>query len=104
MVLEATMASRSFQVVVAAAKQLGIGKAGSMPWKLPPDMAYFKELTSKTRDPAKQNAVIMGRCGGLFPPMMHIGQLDGRSNAVLQEDRGSTSQACFATARLSAIL
>ena len=55
------MTARSFQIVVAAAKQLGIGRAGYLPWKLPPDMAYFKELTAATADPAKQNAVIMGR-------------------------------------------
>ncbi len=34
---------------------------GSLPWKIPGDMAYFKELTSRTVDPAKQNAVVMGR-------------------------------------------
>ena len=52
---------KSFQLVVAATKQLGIGKNGSLPWKLPGDMAYFKDITTKTADPKKQNAVIMGR-------------------------------------------
>ena len=57
----ATEAARTFQLVVAATKHLGIGRNGSLPWKLPGDMAYFKELTSKTSDSSKQNAVIMGR-------------------------------------------
>lgn len=52
---------KAFQLVVAATKQLGIGRNGSLPWKLPGDMAYFKHITSKTSDPNKQNAVIMGR-------------------------------------------
>ena len=48
----------SFQIVVAATRQLGIGKNGSMPWKLPADMAYFKTLTSTTNDRTKTNAVV----------------------------------------------
>ena len=41
----------TFQLVVAATRKLGIGKAGSMPWKLPGDMAYFKEITSRDSRP-----------------------------------------------------
>lgn len=51
----------TYQLVVAATRKLGIGKSGTMPWKLPGDLAYFKELTSKTAESGKQNAVIMGR-------------------------------------------
>ncbi len=50
----------AFQIVVAATRKLGIGKDGTMPWKLPGDMAYFKKLTSSTVDPQKMNAVV--RC------------------------------------------
>ena len=39
---------KMFQLVVAATQNLGIGLKGGMPWKLPGDMAYFKELTSRT--------------------------------------------------------
>ena len=48
----------SFQIVVAATKQLGIGMGGTMPWRLPADMAYFKRLTSVTADRSKMNAVV----------------------------------------------
>ena len=45
-------------------------------------MAYFKELTSRTADPAKQNAVIMGRkTWESIPPKFR--PLAGRLNIVL---------------------
>jgi dihydrofolate reductase len=52
---------RTFDLVVAADQKLGIGKGGTLPWKLPKDMAYFRRVTSEVRDTQKQNAVIMGR-------------------------------------------
>ena len=72
----------TYQLVVAATRKLGIGKAGTMPWKLPGDMAYFKELTSKTADAGKQNAVIMGRkTWESIPPKFR--PLPNRVNVVL---------------------
>ena len=50
-----------FQIVVAADRSNGIGKEGTLPWTLPADLSYFKELTSKTRGSSRRNAVIMGR-------------------------------------------
>lgn len=47
-----------FQLVVAATQKLGIGMSGTMPWKLPADMAYFKKLTTTTKDHQKMNAVV----------------------------------------------
>lgn len=38
---------------------------GSLPWSLPGDMKYFKELTSRTADPAKQ-ARQLGCSGGVM--------------------------------------
>jgi dihydrofolate reductase/thymidylate synthase len=73
---------RAFQLVVAAARNMGIGKDGGMPWNLPGDMAYFKDLTSRTRDAAKENAVIMGRRTWESIPA-RFRPLKGRINVVL---------------------
>ncbi len=73
---------RNFDVVVAADSRLGIGKNGTLPWRLPKDMAYFKELTSIFHDPLKRNAVIMGRkTYQSIPPRFR--PLDNRLNIVL---------------------
>jgi dihydrofolate reductase len=52
---------KKFNLIVAATeKGLGIGKDGTIPWRLPNEMKYFKQITtSKEKD--NQNAVIMGR-------------------------------------------
>lgn len=52
---------RTYQVVVAATRDMGIGKDGKLPWNLPSDLKFFKEITVKTSDPGKKNAVLMGR-------------------------------------------
>jgi len=76
------------QLVVAATKNgFGIGKDGTMPWKLSGDMAYFKELTSRTRDASKQNAVIMGRKTWESIPAK-FRPLKGRINIVLSRNAG----------------
>jgi dihydrofolate reductase len=124
-------ARRTFQIVVAATKQWGIGKGeagrvgaagracnlepagggrrqplaltipsppagGSLPWHLPGDMKYFKELTSRTTDPSKQNAVVMGRktwesISAKFRP------LAGRINVVLSRGASAGDENASAT-------
>lgn len=79
----------TFQLVVAATREGGIGKAGALPWQLSGDMAYFRELTSHTRDSKKSNAVIMGRRTWESIPAK-FRPLKGRVNIVLS--RSSADQ------------
>ena len=88
MTLTTEQKHRVFQLVVAATRQLGIGKDVTLPWKLPGDMKYFKELTTKTSDTAKQNAVIMGRATWeSIPPKFR--PLKNRLNLVLSRKRSA---------------
>ncbi|OAY83685.1 Bifunctional dihydrofolate reductase-thymidylate synthase, partial [Ananas comosus] len=73
---------RNYQVVVAATRDLGIGKDGKLPWKLPSDLKYFKEVTVSTLDPSKKNAVIMGRKTWESIPLQYR-PLPGRLNIIL---------------------
>jgi len=51
---------KNFSIIVAMDQNQGIGKDGQLPWHLPRDMKFFKEMTLKAR-PGRRNAVIMGR-------------------------------------------
>ncbi|KAJ6368693.1 hypothetical protein OIU78_001133 [Salix suchowensis] len=73
---------KTYQVVVAATKDMGIGKDGKLPWKLPSDLKFFKDLTLTTTDSGKKNAVIMGRKTWESIPLEHR-PLPGRLNVVL---------------------
>ena len=50
-----------FDVVVAADREWGIGKANALPWpKLKGDLAHFKRVTSAAPE-GQRNAIVMGR-------------------------------------------
>lgn len=76
------MTLRDFDMVAAADRDNGLGKDGALPWRLPGDTGFFKRLTSDTQDPARKNAVIMGRkTWESIPPRWR--PLDRRLNAVV---------------------
>lgn len=55
------MTDHEVYMIVAADKDLGIGKDGTLPWQITKEMRYFKEITTKVHDKTKENMVIMGR-------------------------------------------
>ncbi|KAL6312605.1 hypothetical protein AAG906_006755 [Vitis piasezkii] len=73
---------RTYQVVVAATRDIGIGKDEKLPWRLPSDMKIFKDITMTVSDTVKKNAVIMGRKTWESIPLEHR-PLPGRLNVVL---------------------
>ncbi|KAG6705016.1 hypothetical protein I3842_07G161000 [Carya illinoinensis] len=73
---------RTYQVVLAATREMGIGKDGKLPWRLPSDLKFFKELTTATSDPGKKNAVVMGRKTWESIPLKYR-PFPGRLNVVL---------------------
>jgi len=77
----------TYQVVVAATKEMGIGKDGKLPWNLPTDLKFFKDLTLSTSDSAKKNAVVMGRKTWESIPKKYR-PLSGRLNVVLSRSSG----------------
>ncbi|CAM6093066.1 unnamed protein product [Calypogeia fissa] len=73
---------RSFQILVAATRENGIGKDGALPWSLPSDMKFFKRITTQTASIGKKNAVVMGRSTWLSVPAK-FRPLPGRLNVIL---------------------
>lgn len=73
---------RTYQVVVAATENMGIGKDGKLPWRMPSDLKFFKNITSRTSDRGRRNAVLMGRKTWESIPAEHR-PLPGRLNVVL---------------------
>jgi dihydrofolate reductase / thymidylate synthase len=69
---------------VAATREMGIGKGGKLPWKLPSDLRFFKEITVLTSDTNKKNAVIMGRKTWESIPSQYR-PLPGRLNVILTQ-------------------
>src|SRR5579883_1656500 len=74
-----------FNILVACDLNRGIGKNGALPWKLPGEMAYFKQITTQVKDVNHRNAVIMGRKTWLSIPVK-FRPLKNRLNIVLTRD------------------
>lgn len=55
------MSSIRYSLVAAICRNSGIGLKNGLPWRLSQDMKHFKDVTTKTNDPNKMNAVIIGR-------------------------------------------
>ena len=76
---------KPFSIIVAFDSQHGIGKKGQLPWHLVLDLKRFKEITTTVTDPAKKNAVIMGRKTWESLPQ-EFRPLAGRVNLVLSKE------------------
>ena len=73
-------------IIVAMDLNRGIGKSGKLPWHLPSDLKYFKNITTRTEDQHKKNAVIMGRktWESILPKFRPLAQ---RVNVVLTRQK-----------------
>ncbi|KAH8550968.1 dihydrofolate reductase [Umbelopsis sp. PMI_123] len=83
-----------FTLVVAATEELGIGVNANLPWRIPKDMAFFKEVTTRipkdfpipAAEPTDiQNAVIMGRVTWESIPSK-FRPLEARKNIVISRN------------------
>ncbi|KAF8531443.1 dihydrofolate reductase-like domain-containing protein [Trichophaea hybrida] len=77
-------------IVAATSPSLGIGYAGSIPWRLKSDISYFSRVTKRLVPPpsaadSRKNAVIMGRKTWCSIPRSYR-PLAGRINVVLSRD------------------
>lgn len=82
------------EVIVAATEDGGIGARGSIPWRLPTDLARFRSVTTRA-EPGRLNAVVMGRRTWASLPAL-ARPLPGRVNIVVSSDPG----ACRETERV----
>jgi len=82
---------RNFSIILAVDNENGIGKSGDLAWSIPEDMKYFKDTTTNTKDPKKQNAVIMGRKTWDSIPKKHR-PFKNRKNFVLSRSYENGSQ------------
>lgn len=87
------MASAELTLVLAATRNMGIGRAGGLPWTgLKKEMAYFARVTKRLpqdAQPPAANAVIMGRkTWDSIPPKFR--PLKGRLNIVISRSHPET--------------
>lgn len=73
-------------IVACLMPEYGIGYQGQLSWSLKQEMKYFRKLTTQTVNPAKKNAVIMGRKTYYSIPRK-FRPLKGRLNIVLTRNK-----------------
>lgn len=93
----------TFSIIVATDLKRCIGVGGQLPWKLKADLKHFQEITTMTTDPAKQNAVIMGRRTWESLPERSR-PLPKRLNVVLSRSALALPEGVVAAASLDAAL
>ncbi|KAI3842085.1 hypothetical protein MKX03_018359 [Papaver bracteatum] len=81
-ILKATADADVPTVVAAATRNMGIGKDGKLPWRLPSDLKFFKEVTMGSSDPSKRNAVVMAVGEEL------LWFISGSTNAKVLKEKG----------------
>jgi len=86
----AAVRTPALSVIVATTPKGGIGKDGTLPWRLPEDMAHFKRVTMSTSDKSRKNAVVMGRKTWESIPEK-FRPLPGRINVVLTKAAADSS-------------
>lgn len=75
----------SFSIIAAVDEKNGIGKNNHIPWHLSGDFKHFAKITKTAQDPAKQNAVVMGKNTWDSLPDKYK-PLPGRLNVVLVKE------------------
>jgi dihydrofolate reductase len=73
-------------LIVATDLKGGIGQKGKLPWDLPGDMEFFKNMTIKTEDIQRRNMVVMGRVTWESIPEKHR-PLKARKNVVITRNK-----------------
>lgn len=69
-------------LIAAVDSNFAIGKGNQLPWRLPKEYAHFVNETTRTREPGRINAVVMGRrCWESIPEKFR--PLRDRVNVVL---------------------
>lgn len=48
-------------IVACLQPEMGIGFRGGLPWRLPSEMKYFRQVTSLTKDPNKKKCFDNGK-------------------------------------------
>lgn len=79
------MQNFKFDIILAVDEKNWLGKANNLAWHISSDLKYFKEITTKTQDLGKVNAVIMWKNTWNSIPQKYR-PLPDRINCILSKD------------------